>query len=506
MTLSIPIIFTLLIAVDVGLNLSMASAETDDVTISDMVIDELDHDPVVETYWIDVVSQDGIVTLGGRVENNLARERSVLIAETVKGVRGVVNLLKVIPPTHITDEHLKSEVEDALLSDPATDLFDLEVLVSDGVVTLTGEVDSWQQKKLCGVVVSGVEGVREVQNEIVYIAGDVRLDNEIRVEIEQAVYWDALVDGRNLTVRVIAGDVKLSGSVRSLAEKRRIISHAYLSGAETVQAEGLEVAWWLWEERKAESPPAELILPTDTDIRTAVHDVLLRDPRVSPFQIVVEVSSGAVTLRGTVDNLRARQAAARSAENTVGVVEVVNRLKVRPAAVYLDADIKSRVERSFRRDPFIPVEKIKIGVHSGVVELSGSVSTSFERSRAEELAMKINGVVGVNNHIVINRAPVPMPYNPLVDDWYAQESPYPHDPSEVKTTRSDLDIKRDVERELFWSLLVDSDRIEVEVEDGVVTLTGAFGSRSEFHAATKNAYDGGAIAVKNELVHERSDA
>ncbi len=481
------------------------AGEIDDETISDTVVDELVHDPVVEAHWIDVVSQDGIATLSGRVENILAKERSALIAGTVMGVRGVVNLLEVIPPAHATDEDVKDAVEDALRSDPATDLFEVGVSVSGGTVTLIGQVDSWQQKKLCSVVAESVQGVTGVRNEIAYNTNSIRLDNEIRVETEQAIYWDALVDGRKVDVRVINGEAVLNGMVASLAEKRRVVDHAYLSGAETVDDEGLEVAWWYLKKRDDVEPSAEELKPTDKDIRTAVSDVLLRDPRVSPFRIIVEVDNGAVTLRGTVDNLRARSAATRSAENTVGVVRVTNRLKVRPAAVYLDADIKSSIERSFRRDPFVPVEEIRIGVHSGVVELSGSVNTGFERSRAEELAMRVNGVVGVNNHILISRALMPIPYNPYVDDWYAQDSPYPHDPSRVKTTKSDLEITLDVEKELYWSPFADSDRIEVDVEDGIVTLTGTFDSRSEFYAATKNAFDGGAIAVKNELLYSGAE-
>ncbi len=218
---------------------------------------------------------------------------------------------------------------------------------------------------------------------------------------------------------------------------------------------------------------------------------------------------GVVTLRGTVDNMKARQAASRSTENTVGVELVINRLRVRPTALYFDADIKDKVQRSLRRDPFIQMDEdeIRVAVYSGVVELSGSVDTSFERSRAEELAMRVNGVVDVNNYIQINRAPVPLPYDPYVDDWYVQESPYPYDPSDrIKTRKSDLDIGRDVEKELYWSPFVDSDKIEIIVKDGVVTLRGTFDSRSEFYAATKNAYDGGAVAVRNKLIYHVPDS
>jgi osmotically-inducible protein OsmY len=44
---------------------------------------------------------------------------------------------------------------------------------------------------------------------------------------------------------------------------------------------------------------------------------------------------------------------------------------------------------------------------------------------------------------------------------------------------------------LWWSPFVDSDDVNVTVDDGVVTLTGAVDSWSEYNAAANNAYEGG---------------
>jgi len=471
----------------------------EDIDISDTVVDELFKDQVVAAHWIDVTTEDGIVTLSGRVGSILAKERSVLIAGTVKGVRGVINLLEVMPPLSVTDSGLKADVESALISDPATDLFQIDVGVSGGVIILTGHVDSWQEKRLCGIVAKNVMGVKEVQNDIVYETDPNRPASEIVNDIKQAIKWDALVDGSKVEVTVLEGKVILTGEVRSLAEKRRIINHAFLANATEVDPTGLEIAWWQHDDNIRNEGAIRF---TDQEIRKAVRDVLFFDPRVSQFDIIVEVKNGTVIMRGTVDNLKAKQAASRSAENTVGVKKVKNRLKVRPVAVYLDAAIKEDIRKSMRRDPFIDLDQIRITVRAGVVNLSGSVETSFERLRAEELAMRVNGVVGVNNHLVVHGAPVPFPYDPYVDDWYAQDSPSAYDPGRIKTTKSDQEIAVDVKSELYWSPFVESDKIQVKVDDGVVTLTGTFDSRSEFVAATKNAYDGGAIAVNNKLFYK----
>ena len=470
----------------------------DDVDIEDKVLDQLFHDQVVSAHWIDVSSQDGVITLTGRVDSILAKERSTLIAGTIKGVRGVINMLDVLPSLAVSDKALAADVKAALLSDPATDLFEIEVNVSNGVVRLSGTVDSWQEKNLCALVVKDVIGVKEVQNDISYEHDPGRSDKEILEDIEQAIAWDGLVDGDKVEVVVFDRKVTISGRVGSLAEKRRIVNHAFLAEAEKVDATELDIAWWLTDTEKKDVTDLDW---TDEALHAAVQDVLFQDPRVSPFRIVIEVKEGVVTLRGMVDNLKAKRAATLSAQNTIGVEQVVNRLKVRPVAVYLDADIKAEIRKSLSRDPFIRVAEINIAVHSGVVELSGVVNTGFEKFRAEELAIRINGVVGVNNHLVVSEKSVPFPYDPYLDDWYAEENPYSRSIDYLKVARTTVDtqIAENIESELFWSPFVDLDNIQVTVEDRVATLTGSVESRSAYLVATQNAYEGGALRVENNL-------
>jgi osmotically-inducible protein OsmY len=69
--------------------------------------------------------------------------------------------------------------------------------------------------------------------------------------------------------------------------------------------------------------------------------------------------------------------------------------------------------------------------------------------------------------------------------------------------KSDDRIEEDIESELFWSFFVDSDNVEVSVDDGIATLTGVVGSWQELKAAVENAFDGGAVGVRSEMViHE----
>ena len=52
---------------------------------------------------------------------------------------------------------------------------------------------------------------------------------------------------------------------------------------------------------------------------------------------------------------------------------------------------------------------------------------------------------------------------------------------------------------MWWSPFVDEDEVNVEVEDGVATLTGTVDHWGEWKAAEDNAFDGGAWKVRNKL-------
>jgi osmotically-inducible protein OsmY len=76
--------------------------------------------------------------------------------------------------------------------------------------------------------------------------------------------------------------------------------------------------------------------------------------------------------------------------------------------------------------------------------------------------------------------------------------------------KSDMDLRRDVERELEWEPSIDARRIGVTVADGIVTLTGAVGSYSEKWKAERVVERlAGVKGIANDIVvepkAERSD-
>lgn len=482
-------------------SLSGASSTTDqlvtDITISDAVEDELFLDASIRAHLINVSTMEGVVTLSGSVDNLLAKQRAERIAETVKGVRAVVNTIKVLPPILRSDSEIKADVKGALLADPATDSFDIDVKVNDNVVTLTGSVSSWQEREIAAKVAMGVKGVKNLRNDLVFTYTSNRPDNDIQQDVNQTLRWDVLVDHALIDVDVTDGRVTLSGTVGSLAEKHRAIDDAYVANVTEVDAEKLAVRLWARDPQLRMNKYKNV---SDEKIREAINDALFYDPRVSFFAVTPQVSNGVVTLRGTVDNLKASRAAYQTASSTVGVARVVNRIKVRPTQIIGDEKLKTQIEEAFTRDPIVESFEISVHVRNGVADLFGSVGTFFEKNQAEDLASRVNGVIAVNNYLKVNAVRPPSIFNPFLDDWHFTRDFAPLYGPPLRLVRSDAQIESDIEDQLFWSPFVNADGIHVSVENGHVTLTGTVDSQREFDAATENAYQGGAAAVDNRLI------
>jgi osmotically-inducible protein OsmY len=445
--------------------------EPADEEISSAVESQFWSDDVVNPNEIDVTTHSGIVKLSGKVDNILAKDRATQIAGTIVGVRGVINQIEVDPRLTISSAELRKGVKKALLQDPATDSYEVRVeAVVDGVVTLTGNVDSWQEKQLCTIVAKGVKGVREVKNEIDFAYKEDRPDREIQAEVEARLANDVRVDDNAIEVRVQDGRVYLSGVVESLAEKNRAQADGWVGGVESVDVENLSVEWWARDRMRRKT---SFIMCTDEEIKQAVKAAFLYDPRVNSVQPEVKVNSGVVTLSGVVEDLEAKRSAEADARNTIGVFRVINHLKVRPESIPSNVALEKRVSNALSNDFYLEGNDITINAANGLVYLTGDVNNSFEKEHARRVAEGVKGVTDVINNIDYEHR------------W---------------TWRPDWEIREEVKDQLSWSSFVDEDQISVTVEEGVVTLTGRVDTWGEKQAAENNAWEGGAKDVRNQLM------
>lgn len=490
--------FTALI-VAAGLTLTASAApDLNDDAITAKAEEEFLFDPAVPSEQVDVKTLDGIVTLDGAVDNLLAKDRAERIAETIKGVRSVVNRIEVQPAEHLRDDgEIETDVVAALIEDPATDSFEIGVDVEDGVATLTGTVDSWRERDLAETVVKGVAGIEKIENKILVEYETERPDLDVQREIEKALQWDVLVADGLIDVSVEDGHVKLSGTVGSAAEKHRAERKAWVAGVESVDTDELTVAKWARDERlrKQKYPPKSA-----DEIRDAIENALMYDPRVYSFDVTPEVAGSVVTLRGTVDNLKAKRAAEQDAKNTVGVSAVTNLIEVEPAAGLSDVQIGEKVRDAIERDPFLERYEITAVVVDGEALLTGVVDSHFEKAQAEEVASTVEGVLTVDNQLKVrtNEDDLPYTYDPYVDpyDIYGFGW-YDYEPADALKT--DAEIEEAIHDELWWSPFVDADQVNVVVDGGRAQLSGSVETWAERQAATENALEGGATAVDNDL-------
>jgi len=456
--------------------LAKETKDIKDIDITLAVERQLQKDAGVPGHLIDVRTKDGIVTLSGPVENLLARERAAEISETIKGVRSVINLIDVLSIIR-TDAEIRTDVEHALLDDPATDLFDVKVNVQNGRVMLTGMVDSWQEEQLSVLVAKGVIGVKAVTSKIEVSQKSRRPDGEIKAEIERRLAYDVWVEEALIDINVMRGKVMLSGTVGSLAEKTRAFRSAWVAGVTSVEDKDLLVDWSRSRElrRTTEKYP----MKSDKEIKQAIKEAFLYDPRLSPFNLSVSVENGVVTLNGQVHNLRAKQVAEQDANNTVGVWLVRNHIKVRPSIgphtspmPDVDAELANKVRLALLRNPYTHQHEITVTVNNRLAMLDGAVNSTLEKAKAEEVVSAVKGVADVTNNLQVRTTWTPK------DDW---------------------EIKGNIEDELWWSPFVDAEDISVTVTDGTATLVGVVDTLRERRVATENAYEGGAKHVRNEL-------
>jgi len=394
------------------------------------------------------------------------------------------------------DFDITSTVSSQLTQDNAVDGYKITTRTTDGVVTLTGEVNNVLAKDRAVRLAEAVRGVKGVTNNIHIDYSDTRSDSEIRAEIEGALRWNALVDDAMIDVAVNNGEATLSGTVGSAAEKRLARDDAFVVGVRTVNAEDLTVARWARDE---DLRKAKYIDRSDDEIANAVNDALLYDPRVSSFKIDVSADNGVVALSGAVDNLAAKRAAAQDARNTVGVWRVKNNVIVRDEQ-YTDAEIERHIEDALLRNATVNRFDVTVNVIDGEAILTGSVDSYFEKMEADSVASTVQGVREVSNRLNVEYDYDPLTYDPYVDDAYPYDYDWYTPPTTASTWHNDWEIRQDIQDELFWSPFVNSEEITVTVDDAKATLTGTVDTWSERQAASENAIEGGAVSVDNNLM------
>lgn len=199
---------------------------TDDQVQRD-VLAELKFEPRVLPNEIGVTVKNGVVTLTGFVDSYTKRWAAEEAAHRVHGVKAVANDLEVrlSGSGERTDADVAAAAVRALEWDAFVSVDKLDVTVSNGWVTLKGDVE-WQfQRQDAERVVRRLTGVKGVSN-LITVKPRVT-PSELKQKIEKALVRSAETDAQRITVEVDGSKVILKGTVRSWAEKQEAERMAY---------------------------------------------------------------------------------------------------------------------------------------------------------------------------------------------------------------------------------------------------------------------------------------
>ena len=199
-----------------------------DLEIQREALDSLRSDVRLDVTHLSVDVGGGIVYLRGSVPTVWQRRIARDVANRLKGVVDVVNELRVIPPARRPDDEVAADVRAALVRDSWVDERKVAVQVANGVVYLSGVVDSYVEKSYVASDAWSVPGVVDVVDNVVIAPQAVRSDAEIADDVRAALGRNVRVDPSRIEVAVTNAVVYLRGTVDT-AEKKWL---------------GEDVAWW----------------------------------------------------------------------------------------------------------------------------------------------------------------------------------------------------------------------------------------------------------------------
>lgn len=199
----------------------MVTAYRSDIEIQQDVMDEIDWDPEVAITDVGVEVDRGIVTLTGTVENYGTKMAAEAATFRVAGVRAVANdiILHAAWTGARNDTDIAEDIADAFERTWSIPEQQIRIKVSNGRVTLKGEVD-WHFQRIAAVETARhVRGVTGVSN-LMTVRPEEASTEEVREGIERALVRNAEIDAGRIRIQVDETHVTLAGTVRSVAERK----------------------------------------------------------------------------------------------------------------------------------------------------------------------------------------------------------------------------------------------------------------------------------------------
>ena len=213
-----------------------------------------------------------------------------------------------------SDHQIKKDVADELAWDAAVNDDEIGVEVRDGIVTLSGNLDSYAEKYAAEKAVQRVGGIKglAVEIDVVLPGSSKRTDTDIARTASHGLEWNALVPKGRIKIMVEDGWITLSGEVDH--QYQRMAAESALRSLLGVIGISNQIA------------VKQIARPVD--IKTHIEAALQRRAHSTTKSIDVVVNGDQITLNGSVASLAERQEAFAAAARTPGVGRVVDKLAV----------------------------------------------------------------------------------------------------------------------------------------------------------------------------------
>ena len=214
-----------------------------DAEIKTDVLAELKYEPSVKVTDIGVLVKDGTVTLNGYATNYAEKWEAVRAAKRVAGVTAIADDIKVkLCDSFVrTDGDIATTAANQIKWITSIPTGKVQLTVSDGWITLEGELEWWFEKNEAERAVQSLAGVKGVTNEIkIKPKASAPV---IESDIERALERNALLDDSDIEVAVSGTKVTLRGTVSNYSEREEAVRIAWAAAGVTSVDDQLDIDW-----------------------------------------------------------------------------------------------------------------------------------------------------------------------------------------------------------------------------------------------------------------------
>jgi osmotically-inducible protein OsmY len=192
-----------------------------------------------------------------------------------------------------SDSQIQKDVMEELKWEPFLKASEIGVAVKNGIVTLSGHVDSYTKKLAAENAAKKISGVKAIAEDIQIgvSPADKKTDTEIAEAVLNTLRWHSAVQEEKIKIKVENGNVRLEGEVE-----------------------------WEYQRNNAKV--------TSADIQQKINAAFQRSASIDAGKITAEVLGSMVTLRGKVRSFIEKEDAEVAAWNAPGVTSVENKIEI----------------------------------------------------------------------------------------------------------------------------------------------------------------------------------